>query len=282
MDSKPSLLYLTDLYFEANGRDYFDEDFYITSMLRKNFYVLICHPQDSQNFESLVDLVVFRNTGPVLHYQSTFNKFVSRVNANETACYNSMTGKADIKGKEYLIELTKLNFPVIPTIESLSDLERLPNQDTYTVKLKNGADSIGMKNVDRDSLSDLDVKGYIVQPFIDFQYEVSFYYIDGTFQYAMYAADKHKRWELQQYKPTAEDLIFAQMFIDWNDLEHGIQRVDACRTATGELLLVELEDLNPYLSLLLLDEETKSRFIENFSEALLNAIAITNSKHKRN
>lgn len=34
----------------------------------------------------------------------------------------------------------------------------------------------------------------------------------------------------------------------WDDLNWGIQRVDACRSEQGELLLVELEDLNPYLS----------------------------------
>jgi hypothetical protein len=271
-DLKPSLLYLTDLYFKANGRNYYDEDLYITSLLRKDFDVLICHPTDSRNFESLVDLVVFRNTGPVLNYQANFNEFVTRVNANGTACYNSMTGKADIKGKEYLLQLTKLDYPVIPTIESLSELSLLPEQEKYMVKLKNGADSIEMQIVDREDLFSLDLTGRIIQPFVDFQYEVSFYYIDNVFQYAMYAPDKDRRWELEQYQASSQDLSFAQQFIDWNNLEHGIQRVDACRCSSGELLLVELEDLNPYLSLLLLDEESRGRFIDSFRQALLKAI----------
>ena len=46
-----------------------------------------------------------------------------------------------------------------------------------------------------------------------------------------------------------DDLKFARKFIEWNDIKYGIQRVDACRTKTGKLLLVELEDLNPFLSL---------------------------------
>ncbi|MFB7950210.1 hypothetical protein ACFC6L_35490, partial [Kitasatospora phosalacinea] len=61
--------------------------------------------------------------------------------------------------------------------------------------------------------------------------------------------DPARRWELTPYRPTPADLAFARRFIDWNTLDHGIQRVDACRTTAGELLLVELEDLNPYLSL---------------------------------
>jgi hypothetical protein len=275
-NSKPSLLYLTDLYFEAKGRNYYDEDLYITSILRKDFDVLICHPADSRNFESLVDLVVFRNTGPVLYYQSVFNEFLARMRGNNTPIYNSMTGKADVEGKGYLLDLTRYGYPVIPTIESLSELELLPVQDQYIIKLKNGADSIGMKTVERENLKTVDFQGQILQPFIDFEYEVSFYYIDNVFQYALYAPNKDRRWELIRYQPTAEDLRFAQQFVDWNDLEHGIQRVDACRTTNGPLLLVELEDLNPYLSLLLLDEETRTKVIQNFSAALHRAITGVN------
>jgi hypothetical protein len=48
----------------------------------------------------------------------------------------------------------------------------------------------------------------------------------------------------------------------------GIQRVDACRTQEGELLLVELEDLDPYLSLDRVDEATRTRFLEDFAGAI--------------
>ena len=44
---------------------------------------------------------------------------------------------------------------------------------------------------------------------------------------------------------TDEDIAFAVRFIEWNTVTHGIQSADACRTNDGELLLVELEDLNP-------------------------------------
>ena len=274
MKCKPTLLYLTDLYFKANGRNYYDEDLYITSILRKDFAVLICHPADSQKFEALVDLVVFRNTGPVLHYQEIFQAFLDRMHANERPCYNSLTGKADMRGKEYLLELTKLGYPVIPTVSSLEEFNLLPQQDTYMVKLKNGADSIGMETVAQSSLRELDLTDRILQPHIDFEYEVSFYYIDNVFQYAMYAPDRSKRWELVQYQVTKEDLAFARQYIQWNNLEHGIQRVDACRTHGGALLLVELEDLNPYLSLLLLDQITREQFLRNFQQALFNALNI--------
>ncbi|MFD1775861.1 hypothetical protein [Paenibacillus rhizophilus] len=62
------------------------------------------------------------------------------------------------------------------------------------------------------------------------------------------------------------------MFNEWNNLDWGIQRVDACRTKQGELLLVELEDLNPYLSLLELTPDIRQRFVESLKHSLQKAI----------
>jgi len=56
--------------------------------------------------------------------------------------------------------------------------------------------------------------------------------------------------------------------VDWNDIEHGIQRVDAGRTPGGGLLLVELEDLNPFLSLDAVDESTREAFVAAMSASL--------------
>ena len=110
----------------------------------------------------------------------------------------------------------------------------------------------------------------LIQPAIDFEYEVSFYFINDCLEYALYAPDKDKRWELENYEFSQADKEFAEKFIAWNDIENGIQRVDACRTKEGELLLVELEDLNPYLSILELDEKTRCDFMNHLIIALKN------------
>ena len=271
-DNKYSVLYLTDLYFEAKGRKYYEEDLFLTSRLRSDFEILICHPCDSYKFEDAVDLVIFRNAGPVMNYKTYFDAFKNRINSQNILSYNSMKGKADMNGKDYLIEMTSEGYPVIPTIEKSQDLHLLPKTDRYMVKLKNGADSIGMHVVNAGQLFDMDLDGSIVQPFVDFVYEVSFYFIDEDFQYALYAPDKTKRWDLALYEPTAPDLSFAKKFINWNALSHGIQRVDACRTHDGNLLLVELEDLNPYLSIDLLSNDLREKFVVNFRESLLKMI----------
>ncbi|MEK3889885.1 hypothetical protein [Bacillus sp. FSL K6-3431] len=269
------LLFVTDLYYEAKGRAYYEEDLFLTSKLRENFQLLICHPEDVETFEKDFDLIVFRNAGPVANYKDKYLTFRNRVVSNCLKTYNSFDGKADMNGKEYLIELTDAKFPVIPTIDTLHSLDKLPNVENYILKPKDGADSIGMEIVFKNELSikvNPNKKDTLVQPFINFDYEVSFYFIDHEFQYALYAPDIENRWDLKEYVPTKEDLLFAQRFIEWNNLDWGIQRVDACRTNKGNLLLVELEDLNPYLSLLELSSETRDTFIETLKKSLHKAL----------
>ncbi|MET3319022.1 UNVERIFIED_ORG: hypothetical protein ABIC97_002117 [Peribacillus simplex] len=270
-----TLLFVTDLYYEAKGRNYYEEDLFLTSKIREDFQVVICHPEDTETFEKDFDLIVFRNAGPVANYKDKYQSFRNRVVSGYLKTYNSFNGKADMNGKEYLIELTNAKYPVIPTIDTLDSLDKLPNVKTYIVKPKDGADSIGMEFVTKDELRDKvdsESKNTLVQPFINFEYEVSFYFIDKEFQYALYAPDKEKRWELKEYVPTEEDLTFANRFIEWNNLDWGIQRVDACRNEQGELLLVELEDLNPYLSLLELSVETRQNFVEAMKKSLQKAL----------
>jgi hypothetical protein len=103
---------------------------------------------------------------------------------------------------------------------------------------------------------------------IDFQYELSFYFINDKFEYALYAPDKSKRWALEKYDASEEDIVFATKFIHWNSIQSGIQRIDACRTKDGQLLLVELEDLNPYLSILEVDVLVREQFVKDLIECL--------------
>ncbi|MEV6961096.1 hypothetical protein AB0M97_18240 [Streptomyces sp. NPDC051207] len=259
--ARPRLLYVTDLAYPARGRRYCDEDIFLTARLREDFGLALCHPRDAVALMDAFDAVVVRNSGPVLDHQEAYAAFRARAAERGTRVYNQLSGRADMAGKQYLLDLTAAGHPVIPTVDRAEDLDRLPAADQYVVKPKLGADSIGLRIVPADRVRD-EVRGEVlVQPRVDFAYEVSFYYVDHDFQYALYAPDPGRRWELRPYEATAADLEFARRFIDWNGIDHGIQRVDACRAPDGELLLVELEDLNPYLSLDALDDTRRDAFV---------------------
>ncbi|MGA5069122.1 hypothetical protein ACPB9E_36080 [Streptomyces exfoliatus] len=268
MPERRRVLFVTDLAYPARGRRYCDEDIFLTSRLRDDFDIALCHPLDAAALMDAFDVVVVRNSGPVLHYQKEYDAFREQAMVRGTRVYNPLSGRGDMAGKQYLLDLTAAGYPVIPTIDRPEDLHLLPEAGQYAVKPKAGADSIGLTFVPREQLSDLAYGDILVQPRIDFRYEVSFYYVDDTFQYALHAPDPERRWVLEPYEPTDADLAFARHFIDWNTLDHGIQRVDACRTQKGELLLVELEDLNPYLSLDLVSDRTRDAFVASMTASL--------------
>ncbi|MFR9672894.1 hypothetical protein [Streptomyces sp. TR06-5] len=261
--ARPRLLYVTDLTYPARGRRYGDEDAHLSAALRDTYDVALCHPRDAAALLDSFDLCLVRNSGPVIHYREAYDAFRAAAHRTGARVHNPLTGRADMRGKQYLAELSRAGFPVIPTVDRRADLTRLPRAERYVIKPEAGADSIGLEILERQDLDALtfDDGTHLVQPHVDFRYEVSFFYVDRVFQYALNAPDPERRWELHRYEPTGRDLEFAQRFVDWNTLDHGIQRVDACRTREGELLLVELEDLNPYLSLDLVDAQLRDRFL---------------------
>ncbi|MFG2679803.1 hypothetical protein [Streptomyces sp. NPDC048392] len=273
--TRPRVLYVTDLAYEARGRRYCDEDIFLTARLREEFDLALCHPRDAAALLDAFDAVVVRNSGPVPAYKTAYDAFRERAAERGTRVYNQLTGRADMAGKQYLVDLTAAGFPVIPTVDRPEDLHRLPVADEYVVKPRLGADSAGLRIVAagrvREALAG--APDLLVQPRVDFAYEVSFYFVDHDYQYALYAPHPERRWRLEPYDATVADLDFARRFIEWNGVDHGIQRVDACRAPGGELLLVELEDLNPYLSLDALDEPARDAFVTALRTALRRLLA---------
>ncbi|MFO7961323.1 MAG: hypothetical protein R6U94_10295 [Nitriliruptoraceae bacterium] len=268
--ARPSLLLVTDLRYPAEGRRYGDEDVWLSGELREHFDVAMCSPLDATALLDPFDLVLVRNSGPVIHHRAAYEVFRAEVARRGTRLVNPLTGRGDMQGKGYLVELWAAGEPVIPTVDRRADLDLLPAADQWVVKPVLGADSIGLQML--DSLDGVELGGALVQPRVDFVHEISLVFVGRRFLYAVYAPDRDRRWELVPYAPTDDDLVFAQRFVDWNDLDVGVQRVDACRTRDGGLLLVELEDLNPYLSLDLLDADTRSAFTSALVASLREAL----------
>ncbi|MGW0606968.1 hypothetical protein [Streptomyces sp. NPDC002644] len=266
--ARPRLLHVTDLAYPAAGRRYCDEDIHLSARLAEDFDVALCHPRQAAALMDSFDAVLVRNSGPVLGHQDAYQDFRERALAAGTLVYNELTGKGDMAGKRYLLDLTAAGHPVIPTVDRPEDLRHLPAADAYVVKPRLGADSVGLRVLAPDELDGVEYGDVLVQPRVDFAYEVSFYFVDHDFQYALYAPDPARRWELVPYTPTPADLEFARRFVEWNAVSHGIQRVDACRARDGRLLLVELEDLNPYLSLDAVPADRRDAFVDALRAAL--------------
>lgn len=265
-----TILLVTDFYYQAKGREYFREDIELSEFLRKYFKVCISHIDDLEKILPIVDAVLLRNTGPQSSHRQALRALRQRT---DIPFSNDLCGKGDINGKSHLRELYLAGYPVIPTFFSAEELQGFVPCEKYFLKPVDGADSSGIQILTYKELLAKKPLNLVIQPLTSFQYEVSFYFVDDEFQYALYAPDPARRWELMPYMPTQEDIDFACKFVQWNTCKFGIQRVDGCRLSDGRLLLMELEDYNPFLSLNLLKKEVKERFLESLCTSLSRIIS---------
>lgn len=266
---RPTLLFLTDLNYQAAGRDYHNEDILLTGALKDTFDIIISDPRSSGPFEAHVDGIVIRNSGPITNYLIEFEAFKKRINQFDLKTFNSLDGKADINGKYYLPSLFKHGFKVIPSITDPKEIDLLPDVQTFVVKPMMGADSIGLRLVQREEIEPLMANEFVIQPKLDIEEEHSLFFLDNEFCYALKTVNE--RWEMIPFDPKEKEIRLASTFIEWNQMDTGIQRVDFAQTSAG-LLLVELEDINPFLSLELLDASTRQHFIVRVKKSLLHLI----------
>lgn len=270
--NRTRLLLVTDPTYQARGRVYGAEDTWLAHRLREDFVVASCHPLDAVELMDDAALVLVRNTGASIRFLEQHRAFMAAARARGTRVYNTLDARGDMLGKQYLLDLTRAGYPVIPTVAHPADAHLLGPASGYVTKPMFGSDSIGMRQVAPADLPAVPV-GTLIQPRIDFRYEVSFHFVGRVFHYALHAPDPDRRWELTRYEPSAADLAWAQSFVDWNTMSHGVQRIDGMRTSDGRLLLVELEDHNPYLSLEVLDAATREAFVAAMIEDLRGTFA---------
>ncbi|MDO8564204.1 MAG: hypothetical protein Q7R87_04295 [Nanoarchaeota archaeon] len=265
---KKKLLFLTNLHNQD-----IEEDLFLSDYLGTYFDVKVCHPLECEKHLKNIDLVLIRNIWPVEDYRERLDEVFNVIKNRGIKTYPPLSAKGDMTGKEYLIELFNKGYPVIPTINNKEDLSKLGNTENYFIKPIYGGSSIGCKKVSMHELFELNLQGYVIQPFIDIEAELSLYFIDNKLQHALYTPNKEERWNLKPFTPTTEELAFAQQFVKWNNLPYGLQRIDACRMKDGRLLLMEIEDFCPFLSLLEIDKTLKDDFLDTLVKSLKKVVA---------
>jgi hypothetical protein len=270
--AKPVILLLTNLY---NGHQ--DEDIYLSRRLQEQFNVIISNPLDCEPVEDSADLILIRNTWPNFDYKVEMDKIKSRFISKKLLTYNPLTGKGDSIGKGYLVELYNKGYPVIPSVDRVDELSKLPKTDTFFAKPKYKCDNVDTFTATKYQLDNIWLEDYIFQPYIDFICEISFYFIDGEFIYAFTTPRKVGMHDFTEYDPTEDELKFARKFLEWDNMEFGLIRIDACRTKDGQLLLVELEDYEPFLYLLWASASTKNNMVDKLVKAINARLQINSS-----
>lgn len=175
-------------------------------------------------------------------------------------------GKFDNKGKNYLVNLYQQGYSVVPTINRINDINKIGIHDKYLVKPVNGYASYGIIETDIKNIKEHWNKNYVIQPKIDFDSEVQFYFIGNKFEFAQIFIPKKllSHNNAMFYTPSDEELKLAIQFALLNGENfNGVQRIDFLKY-NNQLLLSELEDDSPYMSIEALSDSQRKKFINDF------------------
>jgi hypothetical protein len=260
---KRKILFLTNIH---NGDP--KEDRFLEKELTPYFDLIVSHPLECDRYLSSIEGIIIRNIWPTYEYSEKWEQLVKKIKNLRIKTYNPLTGKGDNRGKDYLIELYKEGFPVIPSINKVEDINRLPESEFYYIKPKDSCDGFGDEKLTKSELMKKKLKDYIIQPYEEFSSEPSFFFIDNKFLYAITMPNRLTDRKIEKYEPTQKDLVFAKKFVEWESLPYGIQRVDAVRTKKGELLLTEDEDIAEYLYLLDMPSASIKMIVENIINSM--------------
>lgn len=271
---KPRILFLSNPFNDGT-----EEDELLVKFLSADLDLVVCHPTECFDYLPTVEGVIIRNIWPTHEFQSTWNHVKERLRGTELFIYNPLTFRGDIEGKDYLSKLHEMGFPVIPSVDSISRLNQLPQTEQYWIKPKFSCDGFGAERLSKLELLARAPRDFIIQPFMEFEYEPSFFFVDNTFQHAIKQKHRLLSPDTEPYVATRSEIEFAQQFVTWAGMPFGIQRIDAIRTGNGQLFLTEIENLCPYLYLLELESATQVSFLAKLRESVLCAFLRNRKAH---
>lgn len=260
----PSLLFVTN---PANSDP--EEDAYLSKMLERSFEVRVTDPIGACLLLPHHERCLIRNAWPSRLFVEAYRRMKALCDESNVRVYTPFHRNNYIEDKTYIVDLFREGYAVIPTVDQIEDVSKLPEANSYTIKPKDGCSSYGVRSIQKEALLLESLENHIIQPTVEFLNEYSFFFIDGEFVYALASAEKYQRWDLSEFTPTPEELDWARTFVRWNNLPYGLERIDACHFADGSLLLMEIESENPFLSLLDISEATRTMVVNRLEASLL-------------
>lgn len=159
-------------------------------------------------------------------------------------------------------------YSVVPTVNNILELDKLGNHETFLIKPINGYASYGIIESDKNSISNYWNENYVIQPKLNFDSEVQFYFIGNKYEFAQIFTPKKllSHENAFFYMPTIEEIKLAELFAKLNgESFNGVQRIDFLKM-NNKLLLSELEDDSPYMAIEALSDDKRQEFINDFKK----------------
>lgn len=261
------VILVTDLSHEDR-----DEDLLLASRLGGECELTLTGPETAADLALSrgYPALLIRNAWPSRRHEEALESIERLAIAGAVTTYNPpSTSRGFRENKSYLADLYGRGLSVVPTWLTIQAAVAAIGRDARAVfKPIDGCSSEGVRV---GKLISLPTEGGIFQPYVEHVHEVSLFYIDGVFSHAIQSAGEGvgHRWDLSSFLPSERDLAFGRAVVAGNGLAYGIQRIDALRTARGGLLLNEIEDFMPFLSLEVLSNGRRDRVLDTLVRSIL-------------
>ena len=270
---KLHILIITNLMNEL------EEDIMLGREFMKDGHNIIFSYLDyDERLDNIYDVIIRRNTwwddgSKMVEYYKNDIEFSKRI-LSKDLCTINFNGNFDATNKDYLVDFFKDDLPVIPSINSYSDINLLGQHDEYLIKPIKGYDGLGQKKVSYEKIKENYTEGDIIQPVIKFQSEIQFYFLNNEFLYSFeFAGSKIPVMPTPTiYECSSNELETAYLFAERNSGFIGIQRIDFVKDMNGKLTLLEIEDHSPVFDLKHLPEGLYQQFISKYKDLVYNRV----------
>lgn len=229
-----------------------------------------------EGYENNYDLLIIKNTWDLNEktYKKYFldeEQFFQRVQGIKTKIVNTLDGKLNFRklGKRILADLYKKGYNVVPTIDDMSDFGILPKAEKYVKKPIIGYDGFDMQFIDCADVHKFILDNEVLQPKLEIKSEVQMYFVNDKFEYALeYTPSKWPDYPTpREIIPSHKDIEMALKFIKINNQSCGFSRIDFLKLHDDSLIMLEMADSNPNMSLPLLSHKTLEKFLTDFKHA---------------
>lgn len=230
----------------------------------------------SEELEDIYDIIIRRNTWfdeetSVEWYHGLMREIKKRVKEKNKICIN-FSGIFDTSDKKYLVKLFQENLPVIPTINPDMSIDNLPTTDFYLLKPLDSYDGFGQIRVSKNELEErlktIKPNQYVVQPHINIKSEIQFYFVNDKLEYAFQFMPNKLSENVvrKEYDYSDQEANIASKFAKLNPDFVGVQRIDFIQDTNDNLLLLEIEDAAPFLSLQYISSDKRKQFIDDYKK----------------
>ena len=219
------------------------------------------------------DYVLVRNPWDYFHKSEQFIRVLHQIKSSKALLINKFETMIWNLDKSYMEELMNKDIPVTPTFkiekfsqERFDEILMLIKSEEFVIKPVIGASGVDtfkkkttLSSEEREQLLETFIdRDVLIQPFIKSiltEGEYSFMFFNKRYSHAVRKVAKTGEFRIQEehggrvepYRASLQELEQVQMMLEKIEHEHFYARVDVVKDDKGQLILMEMELLEPQL-----------------------------------